>query len=106
MRLRNDQYFRSSSQTATQINNGFETIIALIILSALPNLLISFRRLKDVYAKKISKSKRFKTKYTAEMETDRVDRPVGLPVGSKFFDRPVSRLKHRSNSPFLQLKDI
>ena len=24
-----------------------------------------------------------------EMETGRVDRPVGLPVGSRFFDRPV-----------------
>ena len=26
---------------------------------------------------------------TTEMETGRVDRPVGLPVGSRFFDRPV-----------------
>ena len=25
----------------------------------------------------------------SEMETGRVDRPVGLPVGSRFFDRPV-----------------
>ena len=29
----------------------------------------------------------------AEMETGRVDRPVGLPVGSRFFDRPVKSVK-------------
>ena len=26
---------------------------------------------------------------SSDMETGRVDRPVGLPVGSRFFDRPV-----------------
>ena len=51
-----------------------------------------------------------------EMEIGRVDRPVGLPVGSTgrsgYRSGRVSltgwssRLKHRSNSPFLQLKDI
>ena len=41
-----------------------------------------------------------------EMETTRVDRSVGLPVGSRFFDRPVKPVETPVKFSFLQLKDI
>ena len=37
----------------------------------------------------------------SEMETGRVDRPVGLPVGSRFFDRPVKPVEKPVKFTFL-----
>ena len=39
-----------------------------------------------------------------EMETGRVDRPVGLPVGSRFFDRPVKPVEIPVKLSFLATK--
>ena len=39
-----------------------------------------------------------------EMETGRVDRPVGLPVGSRFFDRPVKPVEIPVKLSFLANK--
>ena len=39
-----------------------------------------------------------------EMETGRVDRPVGLPVGSRFFDRPVKPVEKPVEFSFLATK--
>ena len=39
-----------------------------------------------------------------EMETSRVDRPVGLPVGSRFFDRPVKPVEKPVKFSFLATK--
>ena len=44
--------------------------------------------------------------YSAEMETGRVDRPVGLPVGSRFLDRPVKRVETPVEFSFLATKWI
>ena len=41
---------------------------------------------------------------TPEMETGRVDRPVGLPVGSRFFDRPVKPVEKPVEFSFLAIK--
>ena len=38
------------------------------------------------------------------METGRVDWPVGLPVGSRFFDRPVKPVKKPVKLSFLATK--
>ena len=38
------------------------------------------------------------------METGRVDRPVGLPVGSRFFDRPVKPVEKPVEFSFLATK--
>ena len=38
--------------------------------------------------------------------TGRVDRPVGLPIGSIFFDRPVKPVEKPVKLSFRQLKDI
>ena len=40
----------------------------------------------------------------SEMETGRVDRPVGLPVGSRFFDRPVKPVETPVEFFFLATK--
>ena len=40
----------------------------------------------------------------SEMETGRVDRPVGLPVGSRFFDRPVKPIEKPVKFSFLATK--
>ena len=41
---------------------------------------------------------------TPEMETGRVDRPVGLLVGSRFFDRPVKPVEKPVKFSFLATK--
>ena len=38
------------------------------------------------------------------METGRVDRPVGSPVGSRFFDRPVKPVEKPVKFSFLETK--
>ena len=38
------------------------------------------------------------------METGRVDRPVGLPIGSRFFDRPVKPVEKPVKFFFLASK--
>ena len=40
----------------------------------------------------------------SKMETGRVDRPVGLPVGSRFFDRPVQPVEKPVEFSFLATK--
>ena len=40
------------------------------------------------------------------METGRVDRPVGLPVGSRSFDRPVKPVEKPVEFSFLAIKKI
>ena len=51
-----------------------------------------------------SDSRPMKIRVRAEMETGRIDRQVGLPVGSRFFDRPVKPVEISVKFSFLDTK--
>ena len=46
----------------------------------------------------------FRRHLTSEMVTGRVDRPAGLPVGSRFFERPVKPVEKPVKFSFLATK--
>ena len=56
------------------------------------------------FSKSSNKFKFCIARCTSEMETGRVDRPVGLPVGSRFFDRPVKQVEKPVEFSFLATK--